>query len=61
MIELHLEDKTVEGVLNYLAGRPWREVNELIVPLLQQLEAQKAVTTQGDNVHQLVPVAGADG
>ena len=30
-----IEVKTVEAMLNYLATRPWSEVNEIIVTLTQ--------------------------
>ena len=39
MMQMNLEPRYVEQLLNYLAGRPWGEVQALIPPLAQELES----------------------
>jgi hypothetical protein len=41
-MQFELELRYVEGLLNYLAARPWGEVQALLPPLIQQLEAAQA-------------------
>ena len=38
-----IEPQLVEKALNYLATRPWGEVNDIIVPLTQLAEVKEEV------------------
>lgn len=47
-MQVDFTTEELQSLLNYLGSRPWAEVNPIIGPLLQKLEAQRQRTGQGE-------------
>lgn len=60
-MQIELDGKLIEGLLNYLATRPWGEVQGFMPPLIAQLEkAAQPEPSQTAQLRAVPPAAAAD-